>query len=203
MAWRCPHTHRHCQSYCSELQRDSPLVPRGQRISVFSRRFVFSLVPRSLCVLQGSTLSAFKLFLYLLDSWIQQVSDRLYSVPGTVQGPKVGKMNKTRPCPLFWEISAGSLICRSWKYCWQFLLLSLTYSQSNMWQNVGTWKYLMNECMRAKFLSRVQLFVTPWTVARQALLPMEILQARILEWVAMGLFRESSQPRDWTRVLYH
>ena len=24
MAWRCHHTHCHCQSYCSELQRDSP-----------------------------------------------------------------------------------------------------------------------------------------------------------------------------------
>ena len=33
-------------------------------------------------------------------------------------------------------------------------------------------------------LSYVQLFVTPWTVAFQALLSMGILQARILEWVA-------------------
>ena len=37
----------------------------------------------------------------------------------------------------------------------------------------------------------VRLFVTPLTVARQALLPMGILQARILEWVALfspGIF---------------
>jgi len=27
-----------------------------------------------------------------------------------------------------------------------------------------------------------------------------ILQARILEWVAISFFRESSQPRDWTQV---
>ena len=33
--------------------------------------------------------------------------------------------------------------------------------------------------------SRVQLFVTPWSVAHQAPLSMGILQARILEWVAM------------------
>ena len=33
--------------------------------------------------------------------------------------------------------------------------------------------------------SRVQLFATPWTVAHQATLSMEILQVRILEWVAM------------------
>ena len=37
----------------------------------------------------------------------------------------------------------------------------------------------------AESLSRVQLFVTTWTVAHQAPLSMGILQARILEWVAM------------------
>ena len=47
-------------------------------------------------------------------------------------------------------------------------------------------------------LSRVWLFVTPWTVARQAPLPMGILQARILEWVPSS--RGSSQPKDQTQV---
>ena len=28
----------------------------------------------------------------------------------------------------------------------------------------------------------------------------EILQARILEWVAFPFFRETPQPRDWTQV---
>ena len=46
-----------------------------------------------------------------------------------------------------------------------------------------------------KSLSRVGLFVTPWTVARQALLSMGILQARILEWVAMPSSRGSSPTR--------
>jgi len=41
-------------------------------------------------------------------------------------------------------------------------------------------------------LSRVRLFVTPWTVAHQAPLSMGILQARILEWVAMPSSRGSS-----------
>ena len=40
----------------------------------------------------------------------------------------------------------------------------------------------------------------PWTVAHQALLSMGILQARILEWVAMPSFRGSSQPRDQSHV---
>ena len=35
-----------------------------------------------------------------------------------------------------------------------------------------------------------------WTVARQAPLSMGILQARILEWVAMPSSRESFQPGD-------
>ena len=41
---------------------------------------------------------------------------------------------------------------------------------------------------------------TPWTVAFQAPLSMGILQARILEWVAMPSSRRSSQPRDRTQV---
>ena len=43
-------------------------------------------------------------------------------------------------------------------------------------------------------------FVTPWTVARQAPLSMGILQARILEWIAMPPSGGSFQPRDWTQV---
>ena len=61
-------------------------------------------------------------------------------------------------------------------------------------------KAMRNEPCCAKSLSRVQLFVTPWTVALQAPLSMGILQARILEWVAMPSSRESSQPRDQTQI---
>ena len=49
-------------------------------------------------------------------------------------------------------------------------------------------------------LSHVPLFMTPWTVAHQALLSMGILQTRILEWVAMPSSMGSSQPRDQTQV---
>ena len=59
----------------------------------------------------------------------------------------------------------------------------------------------MHMCMLSRF-SRVQLFVTPWTVARQASLSRGILQARILEWVAMSSSRGSSQPRDQTHDSY-
>ena len=51
----------------------------------------------------------------------------------------------------------------------------------------------------ASSLSHVLLFVTLWTVALQAPLSMGIVQARILESVAMPSSRGSSQPRDWTQ----
>ena len=56
--------------------------------------------------------------------------------------------------------------------------------------------YLWSIC---KSFSRVQPFETPWTLAHLAPLSMGILQARILEWVAMPSSWGSSQPRD--RVL--
>ena len=59
----------------------------------------------------------------------------------------------------------------------------------------------MCACMLSRF-SHVQHYVTLWTVARQAPLSMEILQARILEWVAMPSSRGSSRPRDRTHVSY-
>ena len=45
-----------------------------------------------------------------------------------------------------------------------------------------------------------QLFVTPWTVACQVPLSMGILQAGVLEWIAMPSSRGSSQPRVQTQV---
>ena len=51
-----------------------------------------------------------------------------------------------------------------------------------------------------KLLSRVQLFATLWTVPGSSV--HGILQARILEWVAIPFSRGSSWPRDWTQVSY-
>ena len=55
--------------------------------------------------------------------------------------------------------------------------------------------YKVCACVLSRF-SRVQLFVTVWTVAQQAPLSMGILQAWILEWVAMPSSRGSSWPKD-------
>ena len=63
----------------------------------------------------------------------------------------------------------------------------------------GSQKSLMAVTVLKSF-SRVQLFVTSWTVAYQPPLSLGILQARILEWIAMLSSKGSSQPRDQTQV---
>ena len=59
---------------------------------------------------------------------------------------------------------------------------------------------LLFSSMCCAMLSHVRLFPTPWVVAFQAPLSMEILQAKILEWVAMTSSRRSSQTRDQAQV---
>jgi len=56
--------------------------------------------------------------------------------------------------------------------------------------------YFIHACMLSHF-SHVQLFATPWTVGRQAPVP-GILQASILEWVAIPFSWRSSRPSDRT-----
>ena len=51
-------------------------------------------------------------------------------------------------------------------------------------------------CVLCLVISHIQLFVTPWTTAHQAPLSMGVLQARVLEWVAMPSSRGSSQSWD-------
>ena len=57
--------------------------------------------------------------------------------------------------------------------------------------------YITHKCVSHSVVSDS---CTPWTVALQAPLFKGILQARILEWVAMPFFWRSSQPRDQTQV---
>ena len=52
-----------------------------------------------------------------------------------------------------------------------------------------------------KWLSRVRLFATPWTVASVHGFSVHgIFKARVLEWVTISFSRGSSQPRDQTQV---
>ena len=59
---------------------------------------------------------------------------------------------------------------------------------------------LISVCVCVLSCSVVSDSATPWTVAHQAPLSMGILQASILEWVAMPFSRGSSRPRDQTQV---
>ena len=56
-----------------------------------------------------------------------------------------------------------------------------------------------NVCV-CELFSCVQLFVTPWTVNPPGSSVHGILQARILEWVAIPFSRGSPQLRDWTQA---
>ena len=51
-----------------------------------------------------------------------------------------------------------------------------------------------------KSLSRVQLFVTPWTGSLPGSSVHGIFQAIVLEWIAISFSRGSSQPKDRTQV---
>ena len=56
--------------------------------------------------------------------------------------------------------------------------------------------------VKVKSFSRVQLFVTPWTIVYQPL-PLWNFPTRILVWVATSFPRGSSSSRDQTWVLPH
>ena len=68
------------------------------------------------------------------------------------------------------------------------------------WNHIFAYLFIMLLCVCAYSLSCVWLFATPWTAVHQTPLSMRILQARILEWVALPSSRGSSQSRDWTQV---
>ena len=94
----------------------------------------------------------------------------------------------------------GKQMEKQWKQ-WQALF---SWALNLLWMVIKTMK-LKDTCSLEEkkwwtylccswLLSHVQLFETPWTVAHQAPLSMGILQARILEWVAMPTLRGSSNP---------
>ena len=63
--------------------------------------------------------------------------------------------------------------------------------------------YFICACMHAQSLSRVRLFAAPGTVACQPSLSVGILQARILEWVAICSSRDIFLTQGWNTHLLH
>ena len=60
--------------------------------------------------------------------------------------------------------------------------------------------HFLHFCLKVKSLSRVRLFVTPWTVAYHGSSVHGIFRARVLEWVVTSSSKESSQSRDQTHI---
>ena len=74
------------------------------------------------------------------------------------------------------------MVLSLWKTAWQFL------ARLNI--------LLPCVCVCQSRFSHIWLCVTPWTVAHQAPLSMGILQARVLEWVALPSSRWSSSAKN-------
>ena len=75
----------------------------------------------------------------------------------------------------------------------------LYYSSPKLWKKV---KVLIAQSLCVCVCSCMSNSATPWSVTHQAPSVPGILQARILQWVAISFSRGCSQPRDWTCVSY-
>ena len=81
------------------------------------------------------------------------------------------------------------------------LASSLTHSHSSMApgeSRPSSATYTLCDLVLCLVTQSCPTLATPWTVAHQAPLSMGILQATIVEWVAMPSSRGSSQPMDQT-----
>ena len=118
----------------------------------------------------------------LLGTWSSHSRDDNEEAPGTPwreRGPVRSRLAKIR------KLGSGSWVLR--------LGPSLALSDPNSVR-------CFQDTVGAQLLGDVWLFVTLWTVAFQV--PLHgILQARILEWVAISSSRVSSWPRDWTHIV--
>ena len=127
---------------------------------------------------------------------------------GLVQysGKGTGAGIKLQLCHLLWSWA-------SHVYFWSLILLICkTRKNSNLkMPRTLTSYHILCVCMSV--LSRVCLFVTPWTIAHQALLTMKFFQARIREGVAISYCKGFSPIQDRTcisclsctgrQILYH
>ena len=89
--------------------------------------------------------------------------------------------------------------------CWKYFTHAQNQILEKMYHvgpsgKLNTFWNLFTNSMHARMLrclSHVRLFATPRAVACQASLSMELLQPRLLAWVAMPYSKGSSWPRDW------
>ena len=85
----------------------------------------------------------------------------------------------------------------------EFPILSLVFTSSNFHEpsrHITCWLQSLCNRSEVKSLSRIQLFANPPDCSPPGFSVFGILQARILEWVAISFSRGSSRPRDRTHV---
>ena len=93
------------------------------------------------------------------------------------------------------EVGASIL----WKANLQYVFTVSTIS--SLWtSNPNSLNYCKKNDICAKSLQLCPALCNPTDLSPPDSSVRQILQSRILEWVAMLLSRESSQPRDWTHV---
>ena len=115
---------------------------------------------------------------------------------GVVWLPKMSKRQKQRALgtwmwvPESVGLNLAPLLTERWPWTSHLIALCLSFLICKM---------EMKEVWKSQSLSRVQFFATPWTSLSGTSVH-GILQARILEWVAIPFSRGSSQPRDQTQV---
>ena len=80
----------------------------------------------------------------------------------------------------------------------QLYLIHGHWSLSCVWLFATPWTAACQASL--SITSCIRLFVFPWTIALPGFSVHGILQARILERLAIPFSKESSQPRDWTWV---
>ena len=89
-----------------------------------------------------------------------------------------------------WIVPGPTSTCGIDLFLWDYTPFPPSVDPTRLWRDY----------LQVKLLSRVRLFVTPWTVAHQAPLSMRFSRPRILKRVAISFSRGSSQPRDQTWV---
>ena len=86
---------------------------------------------------------------------------------------------------------------------WVHGMLEECQYQQTHWNERNHMCTQTHRCAVLSRVSCVQLFAAPWTVSSLSISSVHgILQARILEWIAMPSSRGSSWLKDWTRISY-
>ena len=122
-----------------------------------------------------------------------------WRIPGTEEPGRLPSMGSHRVGHDWSDLATAAATAMSYSHLCFLLLLLLLFSLCFFQFFYAYFHVSHRECTLNCFR---WLFVTLWTVARRAPSVHRILQARILEWVAMPSSRGSSWPRDRTCVPY-